>query len=695
MNPGYPHPPMMGHHPGGPPMPYPQPGQYPPPYMQAPPPYAPYAPMPGPYGHMAPHPHMMPMNRPMPTTPTPMPMPTPLMAGRPATAIPSPQLNIPAASARAAPHSKTPLLPTPATAMSPTATAQQTTAYVGKIAPTVEDDFLQAILEQCGTVASWKRIKDPLTDQNKSFGFCKYENPEGLLCALRVLNDFELEGSKLLIQVDDKTKKFLEEYKKRGGNGLLPTPQQPPIATSTENGTSGANTEQGDGAQKPPTEEEQDNQAREKINKMVLERKTGDFFKQIEEMKVESAEASSAMETAVEEGETIAGHEIDKHKAVLVTQEIQNFRVRQAARDKEKESKEKEGSSRPEKSVVEKEWERELREQERERARIREQRSREREQLRRRREKEEHDFKKLERQWEEREREIEKARRTRERDQEREYHRQVEKEVEFDEDYERRRKRKLNDASLAREKERRKREREREEELDEEDRRNEREEELQKQREMEEAKRRQEEEEEEGAPSTEAVPSLSLRLSDIDSRISKARRLGFELPTMAGPKISVTPGFNPDEQQDQLWTRPKKRKKLITLEPLRSEDQIRKEREEEAKQIVAEIPMEKEPLFAYAIDWATVDETSLVDKKMRPWVAKKVVEYLGEEEPTLINFILTKLSTHIAPKELLEQLNFVFEEEAEKFVFKLWRMLIFEMRRAQKEKERQPSPEED
>jgi len=62
---------------------------------------------------------------------------------------------------------------------------------------------------------------------------------------------------------------------------------------------------------------------------------------------------------------------------------------------------------------------------------------------------------------------------------------------------------------------------------------------------------------------------------------------------------------------------------------------------------------------------------------MKAWITKKVVEYLGEEEQTLINFITTKLNGRCKPKELLSELEAVLDDDAEQFVIKLWRMLIF------------------
>jgi len=45
----------------------------------------------------------------------------------------------------------------------------------------------------------------------------------------------------------------------------------------------------------------------------------------------------------------------------------------------------------------------------------------------------------------------------------------------------------------------------------------------------------------------------------------------------------------------------------------------------------------------------------------------------------LIDFILTKIAGHKLPSEIFTQLSQVLDEEAEPFVIKLWRALIFEM----------------
>jgi RNA-binding protein 25 len=62
---------------------------------------------------------------------------------------------------------------------------------------------------------------------------------------------------------------------------------------------------------------------------------------------------------------------------------------------------------------------------------------------------------------------------------------------------------------------------------------------------------------------------------------------------------------------------------------------------------------------------------------MKPWVTKKIMEYLGEEESTLINYICKKLLEHATPENTEAALLLVLEEEASDFMIRMWRMLIY------------------
>lgn len=47
------------------------------------------------------------------------------------------------------------------------------------------------------------------------------------------------------------------------------------------------------------------------------------------------------------------------------------------------------------------------------------------------------------------------------------------------------------------------------------------------------------------------------------------------------------------------------------------------------KSLVEKIPSNRDELFAYPLDRSLVDEV-LMSKRVRPWVNKKVIEYIGD-----------------------------------------------------------------
>ena len=67
------------------------------------------------------------------------------------------------------------------------------------------------------------------------------------------------------------------------------------------------------------------------------------------------------------------------------------------------------------------------------------------------------------------------------------------------------------------------------------------------------------------------------------------------------------------------------------------------ERKKTLKNLIDSIPTKKEELFQYVVDWDQVDQ-AMMKNKIHPWVAKKIVEYIGEDEPTLVAFICSRLS---------------------------------------------------
>ena len=106
------------------------------------------------------------------------------------------------------------------------------------------------------------------------------------------------------------------------------------------------------------------------------------------------------------------------------------------------------------------------------------------------------------------------------------------------------------------------------------------------------------------------------------------------------------------------------------------------EKKRQIKDLINQIPTSKEELFAVDIDWSFVD-AALMDKRIKPWINKKIAEFIGEEEPALVEFICKKLNTKCSAERILSEVVEVLDEEAEVFVVKLWRLLIFETKAKQ------------
>ncbi|CAG8462042.1 2196_t:CDS:10 [Paraglomus occultum] len=91
------------------------------------------------------------------------------------------------------------------------------------------------------------------------------------------------------------------------------------------------------------------------------------------------------------------------------------------------------------------------------------------------------------------------------------------------------------------------------------------------------------------------------------------------------------------------------------------------------------VPLEykKEELWKWEVKWDELDE-NILNKKLQPFVSKKIVHYLGEQEDELESFVMDQLRRRRPADELTKEMETTLDEDAEIFVMKLWRMLIFE-----------------
>lgn len=147
----------------------------------------------------------------------------------------------------------------------------------------------------------------------------------------------------------------------------------------------------------------------------------------------------------------------------------------------------------------------------------------------------------------------------------------------------------------------------------------------------------------------------------------------------AGPQrrtMAEVEGLLDDEEHEQTT---KRQLVPIKFEPLGPDDtkaMSEEEIQQAVKSLAQEIPTAKEGLWAWEVKWDYLDDSAVSDK-LRPFIEKKVVEYLGVQEQLLVDVVEEHLRRRSRPAELVEELEGPLEDDAEDLVKKLWRMVIF------------------
>ncbi|CAI0462552.1 unnamed protein product [Linum tenue] len=671
----------------------------------------------------------------------------------------------------------------------------QTTVYVGKISPTVENDFMLSLLQSCGTVKSWKRAQDPSDGTPRGFGFCEFENAEGVLRALRLLNRYVekktenlknlMEGTTKQDEASNDTEKSEPSESSEKAGPVKPSPNV--SENDNEKGDKG-NHDLANFGIVTTEDKEGDRAAREKLSNMIEERlKTkplpppppppppqlpsdGSGNPNIEQTKSRDGDSDiDALKNEKNNDETSSDYKAaSEHDRPEVSSPDRNRRYDRRGRDKDRDLKR------------EKDREIERYERETERERVRKERE-----LRRKMEEADREYEERLRDWEYREREKEKQRQY-EKEREKEKDRKRKKEILHDEEDEDDDSGKKWRRSVVEEK-RRKRQREKEEDLA--DRLKEEEEIAEAKKMAEEEKMLQQEKEalklphadlvngsekpaspydmfmetadevsdegvQNGASEVSTVPMLESEVQQ-QSTNAPTRKLGFGL-VGSGKRAAVPSVFHEEEdphkekkmrplvpidysteelqavqpvtagaQPPNLAAAAEYAKQISNIAPREEKSEVERDNnkrshnrsgrrdkndEEEnreksgrdrdrdhgldnvktpdkqklldAKQLIDMIPKTKDELFSYEINWTVYDKHSLHDR-MRPWISKKITEFLGEEETTLVDYIVSSTREHVKAAQMLEMLQSILDDEAEMFVLKMWRMLIFEIKKVE------------
>ena len=99
------------------------------------------------------------------------------------------------------------------------------------------------------------------------------------------------------------------------------------------------------------------------------------------------------------------------------------------------------------------------------------------------------------------------------------------------------------------------------------------------------------------------------------------------------------------------------------------------------RRVADAIPTTRDGVFGYKIKWDAYDLESMAPK-LRKWVESKIKELVGLDMPDVAQFIMELLQGHQGPQKMFDEVVPIIDTDAETFVIKLYRMVIFETERA-------------
>lgn len=150
----------------------------------------------------------------------------------------------------------------------------------------------------------------------------------------------------------------------------------------------------------------------------------------------------------------------------------------------------------------------------------------------------------------------------------------------------------------------------------------------------------------EEAPAAPAAQPFKLSLGAAAQR-AQAQRAAPQRRTVAEVE-----GLLADEEAEGAG---KRRLVPIQLEPSAATSMTDEEVSEALRSLAQEIPSEKEGLWAWDVKWEHLDE-GVMKEKLRPFVEKKIVEYLGVQEEVIVEVIEEHLRGHGKPGDLVDEL---------------------------------------
>ena len=142
-------------------------------------------------------------------------------------------------------------------------------------------------------------------------------------------------------------------------------------------------------------------------------------------------------------------------------------------------------------------------------------------------------------------------------------------------------------------------------------------------------------------------------------------------------KLSESTVQNIKHIEDQVKSRSGQGEKRVDLKEYLNDEQKRALLER-TKQLYAKLPKDREGVLKAELSWPSLFRHDVLEKVGRPWIGKKIKDYMGVEETSVVRMILKLLSDKPTPASLRDKLKDILDEKTDEFVMKLWQTLLFE-----------------
>ncbi|KAH6912594.1 hypothetical protein BKA70DRAFT_1530586 [Coprinopsis sp. MPI-PUGE-AT-0042] len=522
------------------------------------------------------------------------------------------------------------------------------TLFVGSISGGITDTFINQLLGACGTVRSFKRLITP-ANKPQGFGFAEFEDPDGAIRAMDLLNNVELPAledgcanKKLLIKADEKTRLFLDAYASHRMSVDQEDAKKKEAKTKIEELVADINKAQQDAANSglidkekyvipPHLHDLQENDLPETQRGLVISEIAQFRERAAKREREKMRDVQASIPTLLPNGPK--SRDYGKPPGFVKGEDSQLDKGPVAKTDEELEADRKEARRRDEENSF-KDRERRYEPRERQRIQAIERAISRQEAQREAEERDRHEMRKRLDIWDDDESDelfyVDRAR------------------------WRHLRSRRLESEQAADDKSRKY------EEQEAENLRKESEEFLARQ--MDEMQSLAEEQRKAGMLLDDGAPvRLNVSIAPIGAPVKEAA------------KEKTTVFAEEEEEEDALK---KRRIPLVKLDfsVAESSEQVK----ERLLRIKDSVPHDKEALFKAKARWDGLND-GMLDRKFEPLIKRLMTKYLGDmEEEDLMLFVLEHLKDHKPPQKLVEGLEPVLEEEALEFVISLWRQIIFE-----------------